>query len=66
MDEPAPMTAKEAYAMAKIGEWWRDVCAKKGIDAPPDDFRACLDAAFSFMAECNAQARMPHAPTRVQ
>ena len=64
--EPAPMTKKEAYAMGKVAEWWHDVCAQKGIDPPPDEFRACLGAAFAFMIECMAQSRMPHAPTRVQ
>ena len=64
--EPAPMTAEESYAMGKIAEWWRDVCVQKGIELPPDDFRACLDAAFAFMAECRARGHMPHAPTRIQ
>ena len=64
--EPAPMTDKETYAMSKVAEWWRDVCAHKDLDPPPDDFRACLEAAFAFMTESQARGQMPHAPTRIQ
>ena len=63
--ELAPLTPKEQRAMKEIGIWWRGVCDAKKIKAPPDDFRACVDAAFSFMVECRARAQMPHAPTRV-
>ena len=63
--EPAPLTAKEQRAMTEISKWWRGVCVAKEVEPPPDDFRACVDAAFSFMAECRARAQMPAAPTRV-
>ena len=65
LPEPAPLTAKEQRAMMEIGKWWRGVCDAKETEPPPDDFRACLDAAFSYMVDCRARAQMPPAPTRV-
>ena len=65
-DTPAPMTDKESYTMQKIFEWWSRVCEHEGMDPPIDMYRACLEAAFSHMIECETKARMPVSPTRIQ
>ena len=66
LSEPSPITAEEQHAMTKVYKWWRTVCETEGTELPPDEFRACLDAAFTFMMECETKSRMPVAPTRVQ
>ena len=64
--EPTPMNARESYALREVAKWWEEVCEHAGMPPAEDQHRACLEAAFAYMAECRARAQMPVAPTRIQ